>query len=52
MEWSGANWFLGKLKHRKIELVSFDNPPFRGCSQIMSMADKGGKGDETNADNG
>ena len=23
VEGSGANWFLGKLKHRKLELASF-----------------------------
>ena len=27
VEGSGANWFLGKLKHIKIELVSFGIPP-------------------------
>ena len=30
VEDSGANWFLGKLKHRKIELISFGTPPLKG----------------------
>ena len=35
-EESGANWFLGKLKHRKIELISFGTPPLKGGARPMS----------------
>ena len=34
---SGANWFLGKSKHRKMELVSFNNPPIEGG--VLPMSD-------------
>ena len=37
MEGSGTNWFLGKLKHRKMELVSLDNPPLK--EEALSMFD-------------
>ena len=31
-----GNWFLGKLKHRKIELISFGTPPLKGGARPMS----------------
>ena len=36
VEGSAADWFLGKSTHRKMELVSFDNPPLKGGALPMS----------------
>ena len=38
VEGSGANWFLGKLKHRKMELVSFGTPPLKGGARPISTS--------------
>ena len=36
VEESGANLFLGKLKHIKIELISLGTPPLKGGARPMS----------------